>query len=356
MEFIKILKSGERHKLRKYRIYKDFLSDYLKNKKRLLYVWKIHKKGFTVEDWEICRLNKSIYKNYLSSKKYASIHPINGYYSKIIDDKLGIKYLFSGTDLKSIMPEYYFIIDEDGIISGMMDLKRRKDKFDIQDVIELLKEKNELALKLLTGSLGKGFYRLSLENDNICVNGKPMTPKDFDKFIQECRNYAIMEYLRPHPELAKYWSSTSNTIRYLTGKVNGEWRMIKSYIRFGSNVSGEVENFARGGVLCYLSENGEFSEGLILKKGKPQDISTHPDNGVKLMGKIPEWNKILDVSKKIQKFLPMTKYMGYDFVVTDKQEVKLLEINSLTSLDGLQMKGSILETENGKWFFKSLLN
>ena len=50
----------------------------------------------------------------------------------------------------------------------------------------------------------------------------------------------------------------------------------------------------------------------------------------------------------------MTKYLGFDFVVTDTGGVKLIEINSLTSLDTMQADCSILETENGKWFFSDL--
>lgn len=53
--------------------------------------------------------------------------------------------------------------------------------------------------------------------------------------------------------------------------------------------------------------------------------------------------------------MPQMKYMGFDFVVTDREQVKLLEINSLTSLDSIQLDRSILETENGKWFFSSLM-
>ena len=43
-------------------------------------------------------------------------------------------------------------------------------------------------------------------------------------------------------------------------------------------------------------------------------------------------------------------YLGLDFVVTNKDEVKVLEVNSLTSLDALQMHGSVLEGPCGEFF------
>ena len=51
----------------------------------------------------------------------------------------------------------------------------------------------------------------------------------------------------------------------------------------------------------------------------------------------------------------MTKYLGFDFVVTSKDEVKLLEINSLSSLDALQFDVPMWENENGKWFFSEYI-
>ena len=47
-------------------------------------------------------------------------------------------------------------------------------------------------------------------------------------------------------------------------------------------------------------------------------------------------------------------YMGLDFVVTSKNEVKILEINTLTSLDAIQLQGSILKTPQGEFFKQHL--
>lgn len=134
--------------------------------------------------------------------------------------------------------------------------------------------------------------------------------------------------------------------------------MLKSFIRFGSRKTGNVENFNRGGVLCYIDPKGVFQGGYLLqKKGahfRTTNISIHPDTKEELIGEIPCWNEVNNAVRGIEKLLPQTRYLGFDFVITDKNEVKLLEINSLTSLDSIQLDGSILNTENGKWFFKSL--
>ena len=360
MGIISILKSKEFYKLRRYRIWRGYARDYKKYPFHPLRVFMIHRKGFTTGDWEILGLTKKNYSAYLSSRDYCRAHPINGYYSKIIDDKINIKYVLSGTDLSKYMPDYYYIIDEHGIISPMMDTEVTKQNPDASIIIELLKEKKKLAFKLITGSIGKGFYKAEYKNGGIYLNDKLMTSKEFERFIPMLRNYIVSEYLIPHPYLAKFWPNTANTLRFLVGSVNGEWRMLKSFIRFGSSKTGVVENFNAGGVLCYIDEDGYFKDGYIIgKKGERSyaiPVKNHPDTETVLEGHIPCWEDIKKCAKGIETLLPQTKYLGFDFVVTDKKQVKLLEINSLTSLDAIQLDCSILETENGKWFFSSILS
>ena len=355
MYFFKIIKNKELYKLRKYRIYKSLFLDYVKDPFKLFYVWKIHKKGFTVGMWNICKINNKNYKKYLSSKQYNKIHPINDYYSKLIDDKLNIKYIFYGTFLSSVMPNYYYLIDEKGIIHPMMD-NENIELDSLEDIFSLLKKEKILALKLTTGSLGKGFYKLEWIEDKIKVNSTFVTKEGFFNIIKSCKNYVITEYLLPHKDLARLWPYTPNTIRYLVGRVGKDWRFIKGTIRIGTKESGEVENFSRGGILSYVNENGEFSDGYIKDKSKNkypkyEVIYKHPDTQIELKGKIPHWSKLQETVCSIVKLLPMTKYLGFDFVITSKDEVKLLEINSLSSLDALQFDVPMWENENGKWFF-----
>ena len=357
---IHIILSGELYRLRKYRIYKGLVRDYIKYFPKLLYVFTIHHRGFSVSDWEILNLNRKNYKGYLTTKQYNKIHPINGYYSKIIDDKMNIKYVLSGTSLNDIMPEYYYIIDEYSNVRPLMDSKTEEAAAGSDDILNLLREKKALALKMVTGSVGKGFYKLEYDKKGVLVNGNPMSADEFGCFIQKLKNYVVCEYLNPNRALAEFWPYTANTMRYLAGQVNGEWRMLSSFIRFGSKKSGVVENYNRGGILCYVDENGRFDGGYeLVKSGKKmhsRHIELHPDTKKKLTGTIPCWNEVQKAVEAIGRLLPQTRYLGFDFVITDKNEVKLLEVNSLTSLDCIQINGSILDTKNGKWFFSEILD
>lgn len=361
MGIISILKSRELFRFRKYRIYPSLLRDYVKRpvKMNLFRVISIHRKGFLISDWSLMGLNNENYKKYLSSKQYAKYHPINGYYSKIIDDKTVIKYVVNGTSCAKYMPDYYFMIDEDGFICPMMDMEAEEGrKYTAEDLWDLLKEKGKLAVKLATGSIGKGFYKAEWKDGKALMNGEETDREGFIKLVSGLRNYLICEYLVPHKDLAEVWPDTPNTMRYLVGKRDGEFRMIKAYIRFGSRKSGVVENFNNGGIMCYLDKDGYYDGGYLINRAggglKADFVTAHPDTGREIKGRIPCWDELLQAADGMEKLLPMTKYLGFDFVITDKEEVKILEINSLTSLDTIQADGSILETENGKWFFESL--
>ena len=360
MKVLSIIKKHEFYKLKKYKVYGGMLSDYKKRPggASIFEIFRIHRRGFQVTDWKILRLTEENYRSFLSSKQYSSFHPINGYYTKLIDDKITIKYILSGTELAKYTPDYFYLIDESGHIFPMMDVPVRKEAYEVADVLSLLKSHRVLAVKLVTGSIGRGFYKCEYRDAKLYTNGKEMSESEFSAFVAGLKNYIVMEYLRPHEELASFWPGTANTMRYLLCRVDGGYYMLKSFIRFGSRKTGEVENFNNGGVLCYIDEAGHFRGGYIIdrsgKKLSSVYVETHPDTGKVIEGTIPLWSEVQKAAVGIAKYLPETRYLGYDFVVTDKNEVKLLEINSLTSLDSIQMDHSILETEVGKKFFSSL--
>lgn len=180
------------------------------------------------------------------------------------------------------------------------------------------------------------------------LNDKVLTRKELKLELQKFRDYLITE-----KDMVPFCSDTVNTIRYLVGKKsNGEISLIKSFIRFGTIKSGFVENYNAGGVLCYINDNGVFEKGNLydFELMKNIIITHHPDTGTELKGIIPLWNGIQKASADFCEYFPQLNYLGFDFVVTSKNEVKILEINSLTSLDSLQLAGSILDSKNGSFY------
>lgn len=330
----------------------EFLQDYKNHIGSFFSVMKIHNKGFSWEDWNINNFGRKKYDKYLKTTEYYAMHPLNGQYSHWIDDKLTLKYLCAGTSLDKYMPKYYFQIDSFGNVLGLSDYQE-KGKLSIDELITFLENTGELAFKRIAGSLGEGFCKGVYVGGTYMLNDKVLTREELKLELQKLRDYLITEYLHPHKDMVPFCSDTVNTIRYLVGKKsNGEISLIKSFIRFGTIKSGFVENYNAGGVLCYINDNGVFEKGNLydFELMKNIIITHHPDTGTELKGIIPLWNEVQKASIDFCEQFPQLNYLGIDFVVTSKNEVKILEINSLTSLDSLQLAGSILDSKNGSFY------
>ncbi len=57
---------------------------------------------------------------------------------------------------------------------------------------------------------------------------------------------------------------------------------------------------------------------------------------------------------KIADLLPQLIYMGIDFAITKDNKIKILEINSLTSLDSLELEESVYDKPQGDFFKERL--
>lgn len=333
-----------------------FLKDYASKKLPFPEIVKIHRRGFSCMDWHVLGLTKDSCKNYMSNVQYAGLHPINGTFSSWIDDKLTLKYLCSGTPLDQYMPAYYFLLAQDGSIQCLVDCPDKKISATAEDVADVLMKKGALAFKLMAASIGAGFYKAEYINGRFLLNGEAMDYEQFCQHVRKLRSYLVTEFLSPHPELAKYCPDTTNTLRYLVGRIDGQVERFTTFIRFGTKKSGFVENYGVGGILCMLDEHGHFTEGNIFDWDSytNQAICEHPDNHQPLIGTIPHWNQIELAVQAFSLHFPQLKYMGLDFVVTADDRIKVLEINSLNSLDSLQFTGSVFTT-NAANFFGPLL-
>lgn len=334
-----------------------FYEDY-KNRKGPL--WKIalaHLNGWSYSDWSILGITNKNKNTYLSTKDYCLLHPLNGSYSTWIDDKLILKYILNGTALGQYMPDYYYQITENSQIYSLMDLDTVKYGSNIESIIRLLENKRLLAFKLIKSSLGVGFYKAEYVcGQGYFLNGKKYSKEELDRKIKSFRGYLVTEYLLPHPQFAKYCSNSIGCLRYTIGrKKDGDLVNISSFMRIGTTKSNFVENYAAGGVLVLL-HNGYFKNGNILDsiKDKNIEITVHPDNGIKLEGYIPQWSKIVEISNCLATVMPQLSYMGIDFCITNDEQIKIIEINSLPSLDGLQFGGSIYNTSAGEFFKERL--
>ncbi len=333
---------------------RSYIHDYQEHKLPYGEIWQVHRRGFVVSDWMLLGLNKENYRHYLSNVQYFRMHPLNKGFSNIIDDKWTFKKACAETELAGYLPGYYFRIDSKGTILTLMDWNAKDNQPVEAELINCLRSRGKLAIKRSAGSLGEGFYKAEFRENGYYLNNVLKTEQQLLETLKELKDYLITEYLSPNRYLSEFCDRTPNTIRYLIGRVNGKMQYLKGFVRFGTEKTGNVENYNSGGVLCYLDEKGRFFEGNIIdsKSGRNLRISKHPDNQKILQGQIPYWDEVQRMGEAFGECFPESQYLGIDVVITSENKVKVLEINSLTSLDALQLDESVFEGR-AKSFFMS---
>ena len=100
-------------------------------------------------------------------------------------------------------------------------------------------------------------------------------------------------------------------------------------------------------------ETGRLGAAIrVLPNGRPEAVDCHPDTGVKIEGAVvPGWHDALARVLEIAREHPYLPYVGWDVVVTD-QGIRLLEGNSNSSTDLLQVHGPLLVDPRIRRFYK----
>ena len=128
---------------------------------------------------------------------YLKFHPINGKFSHWIDDKLTLKYLLARYD--AYLPEYYSFLQKGSFIR-LMDYPLSL-PCDFNGLLELLRQKTELALKKKAGDLSVGFFKVKYSDGSYFINDNSTSEKEFYIFIQSLDEYLVTEYIHAHPFL-----------------------------------------------------------------------------------------------------------------------------------------------------------
>ena len=310
-----------------------------------------YRHGFHQSTIDVCGITKQNYKEFISDRDYLNLHPINGAYTSIIDNKLWLPMLLM--DYKDLVPTYFFFI-----LKGEFFDFQTKIKTSIVEVLECLRENRNLACKHTHSSLGVGFFKLSFYDGSYRVNGVETQESDLISKLKKLDQYILTEYIDQHIYSKTIAPDSLNTIRLLTVKptISDDAIIVRAFHRFGANGS-VVDNLSAGcgGVLSYVNpKTGILSGNGVVNKEKDVICTNniiHPDSGVSLANiQIPHYEII---KKTILNFInshPYLKYVGWDIAVTE-DSFKIIEANSLTSLSTIQQDKGFFADENIRKLF-----
>ena len=281
--------------------------------------YRIPQYGITRDNWE----------NYISDLEYRWLRHINNKYKYWLEDKISIKYV--AADFSECLPAYYYYTDgrgDENTFIPMMDCPEGLGT-SADDVLHLARQLGTLALKPEEGSHGDGFFRLDFRDGGYFLNDSPASRQEIFSILTDPKNrYLVTEFISPHPEIARIYPHSVNTLRLIVFKRDGVNPHIgNAYLRIGTSASGFVDNTSSGGMFADVDlETGHFGHARVLQKGLVRDQPRHPDTGVLIEGVLPHWDDVKDYVLKIASSIKQLEYFGFDVAITE-DGIKIPEIN-----------------------------
>jgi len=313
-------------------------------------LWAWHK-GFYLESVKLCGITRANVNEYLSDKAYLKLHPINNIYSAIIDNKLYLPFLLK--DYPDLAPIYYYVIDKGRLVNIAPVISVD------HGLLQLCKEKLNLALKPCTSTMGHGFYRLQWKNEKFLLNNQPVEVSELESLIDSLDGYLVTEYIIQNQYAAEINQSSVNTIRLICVRdsFNNKFFIPTANHRFGTE-GRVVDNIgAEGGAMAAFIDisTGRLKNiGIVKENGivkKTLNVIIHPESKKQITNTvIPHWPEMVSKVLSVLNHLSFLKFVGLDIVITENG-FKIIEINSLPTLMGIQMEEGVLRDERLKRFF-----
>jgi hypothetical protein len=205
------------------------------------------------------------------------------------------------------------------------------------------------------GGAGNGIIIFKYDGDKILINGLATTFDGVRYLIGRLNSYLITEYVEQAEYSSQIFPRTTNTIRILTmwdSETNKPF-IATAVHRFGTDTSFPVDNWTQGGLSVRVDlETGKLGPGVSYPSaGKLIWQERHPDTEAQIKGVcIPNWSLLRDNIVMIAEAFPYIPYVGWD-VVMKEQDFKIIEGNSFTDTNLLQVHGPLLKDPRVRRFY-----
>jgi hypothetical protein len=298
-----------------------------------------YQKGFMALDYLVYDLERYELDQYMNDRDFVLLHPINGWMSKLIDDKRFIPLLYKST------PQFLPAVS--------ISIENRRVRYILERGVN--QDSTKSLDSILSDYLSK-YGRLFLKPAGLS-GGQGTFSADFNKLPQllealdSKHAYLINEELTNAPYCEQIYSGGINTIRaYFFKPVGGNIKLFRVFHRFGTRRSQQVDNISAGGMACEIDlQTGRLSGAYSIFTDL-ENTTHHPDSGIRLEGfQLPDWTEKVDHIKNMISTVSFLDWGALDIAVTP-DGLKLLEINSLPSSRFLQMNRPAFLDEEFKEF------
>lgn len=195
---------------------------------------------------------------------------------------------------------------------------------------DLFINKQEYFIKSVDGECAEGVYFVNSYKKYMKI--KELLKKGF---------FIVQTKLIQNNEMNKLNSKSINTIRIVTVKNDSDIKVLSSTCRIGTNKSGNVDNWAAGGISVAITDDGKLAKYGFYKPGYGIKTTIHPDTKVVLENfKIPCYEEVKELVKSAHKALYGLHSIGFDVAITTDGPV-LIEANDNWEISLMQTKSGL---------------
>lgn len=223
------------------------------------------------------------------------------------------------------------------------------------DFTSLLREEGSLVVKGRGGATGEKVHICRFDAGEYVLDTDPISTSALRDRLAAFEGYLVTEYCRPADYARSLYPETPNTIRAVTMQpADGEPFLASAVHRIGGGPSGAVDNFSQGGLSAEVRDDGRLGPAVRVSDGTVSWHERHPDTGTPIAGvRVPGWEEIRDRLLRVAGSVPELRYVGWDLIVTDAGEFRIIEGNSNTDVDLLQAHRPLLTDPRVRSFYEA---
>jgi len=157
-------------------------------------------------------------------------------------------------------------------------------------------------------------------------------------------NWIVQRPLTQCAEMARFNSSSINTIRIMTLRMDREIAYVSGVLRVG-RADARVDNQGRGGLVIGISQ-GRLRDRGIDREFRYYD--KHPDNDLRFGGELPAFDAGVTFCRELHQKFPWFDLISWDVSIGPQYEPRLIEFNVVSQeIDIHQLtNGPLFGSEN----------
>ncbi len=224
-------------------------------------------------------------------------------------------------------------------------------------IADILKEHKHLFLKPIDDLCGNGTMCIDEINGEIIVNDKPSTIENLQKIFCSLKgDFLVQSRLIQHPAISEIYPNSINTLRIVTVNPKHSSKpedviLLTCMLRLGAHGS-YVDNWAKGGLIVRVDENGHLGEYGFYKPGYGTRVKEHPDTQTVFKDRIiPYYKEAISLAKQFHTKLKNIHSIGWDVSITKDGPV-FIEGNDNWELGFVQICEGGIRAKVEKYFSK----